>query len=395
VTISFDKARSRWKFDFWHKGKRYQGYCLDAAGEPVTSKSAARQAEGVEKRRAVIAPKVADPRDVTLGQIVAVMQTRWQRDATWEDKKRQAREIVRYFGASTAMREITSDRIRAYTDFGLAQPLRIWTGGPGRDRDDEKTQALWKETGRTRSPATVNRYLSLLRQIIGQAAGMRDPHGRPVLDIVPQIKELPELKRRARPTPEPVLETVLEKLPPHAREAVILTLYFGFRKGEVFTLETPQADFTANGIWLSAEDVKDKEDAFLPGSPEAMAFLRQLVEQAKARGTRRLISYRRHPDSKKPGTWKPIAGARSAWKRVMDDVEKETGRRYRWHDLRAAFITHIALTSGPVAAQRMARHSDYETTQAYVEVADSIRRGAATDAARRPALKLIGAKKSP
>ena len=47
MTVSFDKARSRWKFDFWHKGKRFQGYCLDAAGEPVTSKSSARQAEGV------------------------------------------------------------------------------------------------------------------------------------------------------------------------------------------------------------------------------------------------------------------------------------------------------------------------------------------------------------
>ena len=340
-------------------------------------------------------PKVADPRDVTLGQVVAVMQTRWQREATWEDKKRQAREIVRFFGSTTAMRDITADRIHAYTDFGLAQALRVWTGGPGKDRDETELQTLWKDTGKTRSPATVNRYLSLLRQIIGRAAEMRDVDGQAVLDFVPQIKELPELRRRARPTPEPVLETVMAKLPPHAREAVILTLFFGFRASEVFTLEIPQVDFTANGVWLAAEDVKDREDAFLPGSPQAMSVLLQLVDQAKERGVRRLITYRRHPNSIKPGKWKPIAGARSAWKRVMDDVEKETGRRYRWHDLRAAFITHIALTSGPVAAQRMARHSDYETTQAYVEVADTIRRGAATDAAARPALKLIGAKKSP
>jgi integrase len=397
VTVSFNKDRQRWMFDFQHKGKRHQGYCLDANREPVASKSAAKQAEGVEKRKAAIGPKVADPREVTLGQVVAVMQTRWQREATWEDKKRQAREIIRYFGSATAMREITADRIRAYTDFGLAQTLKVWTGGPGhdRDRDEEELHTLWKDTGRTRSPATVNRYLSLLRQIIGQAAAMRDTDGRTVLDFVPQIKELPELKRRARPTPEPVLETVIGKLPPHAGEAVILTLFFGFRASEVFTLEIPQVDFTANGVWLAAEDVKDREDAFLPGSSEAMAFLRQLVEQAKERGVRRPITYRRHPNSKKSGEWRPIAGARSAWKRVMDDVEKETGRRYRWHDLRAAFITHIALTSGPVAAQRMARHSNYETTQAYVEVADKIRRGAATDAAARPALKLIGAKKSP
>lgn len=395
MTVHFNSNRNRWTFDFQYQGKRFQGYCLDATGSAVTSKSAARQAEGVAKRRAAMAPKVADPRDVTLAQVVAELQTRWVKEASWPDKQRQAREIVAFFGPATAMREIDQDRLRAYTDFALAQPVKVWIGGPGKDREDDALRSFWKDTGRTRGPATVNRYLSLVRQILGRAGEMRDMDGKPVLDFLPQVKELAELKRRARPAPEPVLAIALDKLPPHARDAVILTLYFGFRKGEVFGLEIPQVDFTANGIWLAAEDVKDSEDAFLPGAPAAMAYLRQLVEQAQARGVRRLITYRRHPNSKKPGTWKPIAGARTAWKRVMDEIEKETGRRYRWHDLRAAYITHVALTAGPVAAQRLARHSDYETTRAYIEVADDVMRGGAKSAAKRPALKLIGAKKSP
>jgi integrase len=394
VTVHFNKARACWVYDFRLGGRRYQGYCVGAGGASVTSKSAARQAEGVAKRRAAMAPKIADPREVVLAQVVAEMQTRWIKEASWTDKQRHARELVTYFGPATAMRDINQDRIRAYTDFALAQPVQIWIGGPGKDREDDALRALWKRTGKTRGPATVNRYLSLLRQIIRRAGEMRDADGRPVLDFIPPVKELAEMKRRARPAPEPVLELALDKLPPHARDAVILTLYFGFRKSEVFTLEIPQVDFTANGIWLAAEDVKDSEDAFLPGAPPAMTFLRQLVDQAVARGTRRLITYRRHPNSKKPGTWKPIAGARTVWKRVMDEIEAETGRRYRWHDLRAAFITHVALTAGPVAAQRMARHSDYETTRAYIEVADDVRRGAATSAAARPVLKLIGQKKS-
>jgi integrase len=393
VTVYFNKARDRWMFEFWQRRQRHRGYCLDAAGAPVTSKNAALQAEGVAKRAASMSRKTVDPHTVTIGQVVAVLQVRWKTEATWSDKKRQAREIVKFFGASRSMREIDADRIRAYTDFAMAQPIKIWTAGPG--ADEEAPASAWKSSGRIRSAATVNRYLSLLRQIIGRAAEMRDGAGRLVLEDPPAVKDLPELKRRARPVPEPVLEIALDMLPPHARDALVLTLYFGFRKSEVFQLQIHQVDFVANGIWLAAEDVKDREDAFLPGAPPAMAFLRRLVDQAQARGATRLITYRRHPDAKAPGKWKPVAGSRTAWKRVMDHIQAQTGRRYRWHDVRAAFITHVALTSGPVAAQRMARHSDYETTQAYVEVADKIRRGAATDAAARPALRLVNGTKVP
>lgn len=394
MTVFLNKQRGRWSYDFWFQGQRFQGYCLDAKGEPVTSKSAARQAEGVAKRRAAMAPKVADPREMTIGQVVASLQPRWMRSATWPDRQRQAREIVAFFGSRTPMREIGA-RVNDYIEFSLSQRVRVWMGGPGKDRDDESLRELWKDTGRTRSAATTNRHLSLLRQIVGRAAQMRDLSGKPVLDFVPQIKELPELKRRARPAPEPVLEKALQSLPPHGREAVTLTLYFGLRKGECFGLEISQVDFTANGIWLRAEDVKDNEDAFLPGAPDAMEYLRQLVEQAKERGESRLITYRRHPNSEKPGKWKPIAGARTAWKRVMDQIEKETGRRYRWHDLRAAFITHVAVNSGAMAAQRLARHSDFKTTQGYIDVADDVMRGGADEAAKRPALKVITAKRSP
>jgi site-specific recombinase XerC len=69
-------------------------------------------------------------------------------------------------------------------------------------------------------------------------------------------------------------------------------------------------------------------------------------------------------------------------------------KRWRWHDVRAAYITHVAMTSGPLAAQKLARHSDFSTTQAYIEVADEVMRGAADRASQRPALALIAGKKS-
>jgi site-specific recombinase XerC len=70
----------------------------------------------------------------------------------------------------------------------------------------------------------------------------------------------------------------------------------------------------------------------------------------------------------------------------MKKIEAEFGARWRWHDLRAAFLTHIAMTSGPLAAQALARHSDFDTTRAYIKVADEMMRLAADRASERPAL---------
>jgi hypothetical protein len=58
---------------------------------------------------------------------------------------------------------------------------------------------------------------------------------------------------------------------------------------------------------------------------------------------------------------------------IMKAIEKKYGRRFRWHDLRAAFITHVAKTSGGIAAQALARHSDFGTTQAYIEIVGDLK----------------------
>jgi hypothetical protein len=78
----------------------------------------------------------------------------------------------------------------------------------------------------------------------------------------------------------------------------------------------------------------------------------------------------------------------------MDAVEKKFGRRYRLHDVWASFITQMAKTVGPVAAQHLARHADFATTQAYIEVSDTDMREGANRAAdqvasKRPSQKFL------
>jgi hypothetical protein len=265
VTVHFNAKRNRWTYDFRLRGERHQGYCLDAAGQPVASKSAAKQAEGVARRLADIAPKLARAQEITLAQVIADLQPTWMREREWENKKRNAREIVQFFGPATAMVSIDAGQINRYIEFCSTRSIMVWRGGRSIDKDDEGAEFYWKDTGKIRSPATVNRRLAVLRMILTRATQMRDPlTNEPVIARVPVFADLKEPKRRARPTPEPVMQRLMEILPLHAIDALVITLYFGFRSSEAFGLEEVNCDWQSQGVRLFAEDVKDAEDVFLP-----------------------------------------------------------------------------------------------------------------------------------
>jgi len=397
MTVYLNRQRGRWSFDFEKNGERYSGYCVDAQGHPVTSRRAALAAEAVEKQKAETKPKIPRAADLTIAQVVDDLTPGWEAEPNWANNSIYIREVMAYFGPARAVASISDANIDDYITFALKQPVMIWIGGSKRKRTDAGAAKFWKPSGRTRKPSTVNRYLPMLRAIFARAYKVRDPitNERAIAEL-PKIADLDEPKRKARPIPDGVLEFVMKNLPQHAREALIATLLFGFRKTEIFQLEIPDLDFEMSGVWLSHEHVKDNEDAFLPGSPEAMAFMQQLVDQARARGVTRLITWqriRKSPDAQAMEPWRNVFRPKRTWATVMKKVEQAFGRRYRWHDIRAAYISYVANTSGQLAAQKLARHSDYRTTEAYVLVQDALLRKAARRASSRPALALLNEEK--
>lgn len=389
MTVYYNPKRERWLFDFEYRGKRFAGYCLDQDGAPVTSKKAALQAEAIERRRASIDGKIARPNEVSIAQVAASLIPKWKGKDDWQNKQRYLREVLDYFGRETAIASISEAKAADLPDYLLKQPMLIWIGGSNRKRDDPDAAEFWKPSTKPRSAATVNRYLPVARMIFDRAHKMRDELNRRIIEIIPEIKDLQELKRKPRPIPDKVTIDIAAIAPAHIIEAATATLFFGFRRAEIFSATIEQVDFELGGIWLDAEDTKDSEDAFMPGAPEAMEFMRNLVDQAKARGVKHLITWRRYhkdPEAQEREPWVPIKRPKRAWSRIMKAIEKKHGRRFRWHDLRAAYITQVARTSGGIAAQALARHSDFATTQAYIEIADEDRRAAAAKAANRPAL---------
>jgi integrase len=388
MTVFFDKKRGRWRYDFELAGARYARECLNQAGSPVTSRRAALTVEAEAKRTARLSGVTPRSADLTLAQVFDDLSETWQKQPGWPDRRRMLRELLKFFGPATAMRDIDGARIQDYIAFALRQPLRVWIGGPTK-KDGEDNWAS-HPSGRTRGSATVNRYLPLLRAAFRRAYLSRDPVTRErAVEDVPPIPKLMELKRKARPVPDDALMDLMKTLPAHVVEALKVTLFFGFRRNEAFSLTIGQVDFAAGGIRLEAKNVKNRTDAFLPGSRHAMQFMAQLVDQARDRGIRHLIAWPGLVTDEKKiamAKWRPIKSPKSSWTRAMAEIEKKYGRRCRWHDIRAAYITQVALTSGAIAAQKLARHSDFKTTAGYVDVADDVMRAAAEKASERMAL---------
>lgn len=399
MTVYFDKARGKWLYDFWRRGVRYRAYCKDASGNCATSKRTAEEAEKVEQHKVALAPKLPTAAGLTLATVVADLTPLWKREANWTNKRVYLREIVAHFGADRTVGSISEADIDDYIAFALSRPILIWTGGASRDRAEPNYQRYWKPAGRSRSAATVNRYLAVLRALFKRAHKVRDPitNERAIAEL-PEIVDLSEPKRKARPMPDGVFTSVIGMLPQHVREAAIASLLFGFRRSEIYRLKITDLDFELGGVWLSHDEVKDDEDSFLPGSPDAMAFMRGLVDQARARDMTRVISWRRprtNPHDQEAEPWREVESPKRAWKTAMKKILIAFGRKYRWHDIRAAYISHVAVTSGGPAAKRLARHSDYRTTEGYILVEDDILRRAAEGASARPALALLKGGKSP
>ncbi len=279
------------------------------------------------------------------------------------------------------MRDIDQARVDDYVSFCRTQKIKAWRGGPHRDPDAPKYDRFWVTTEKTRAIATCELYLGTLKQIIARAAAHSNPEtGRPSRDNLPKVPQLRRPKRKARPMPDDVATTVMAIMPAHIIDAMMLTAFFGFRRAEVFTLHRHNIDWQAQGIRLFAEDVKDREDVFLPASQFAMGWLWCLDLEAERRGTRRLITWQRRykdPEAYRDAPAFEMKAPRSTWRRAQALMRSKYGRSWRWHDLRAAFITHVAINSGGVMAQTLARHSDPTTTQGYIEVADELRRLAA------------------
>ena len=400
MTVFFDARQNCWVYDFREGGKRFNRRAKNPDGTPAQSKRQAQAAEDAARVAARLDQRhaLARPGEYTLAQAVAARAAEAKHLRSWRDARIELAEILQFFGAATPIADV-ADRWRDYRNWARAQTVKIWIGGPAKKSQTHADASLWRDTGRVRAPARVNRCLAQLSAVLRLAHATRGADRRPLLDFMPAIEPLPVERRDPNPVPRDVLARIEADpaTPDHLWQAAALVRLFGFRLDEVFSATADRIDRDNRGYRLTAAGSKSKRDDWLPANDEAMQLLEWLAllaaERAETDGkeadTTHLIVYRATPEA--PA--RAIKNPRRAWRTALKRLGLEGV--YRFHDLRASYVTAIAHVASSAVTQRLARHASAATTARYTRIADSAARAAVEQMGRGPTQSPDAVSRSP
>jgi integrase len=394
MSIWYDKPRNRWRYDFKSGGQRFAGMAIDpVTGKPAVTKTEAKLIINALRVHAAREGKhTAMPRSgaFTLAMAMGEVLQRVGGKGDELQYKKYVREFLDFYGPATPIVSITKARIQDYIDWALKQKINIYIGGPRKQKSDNRKL---RAGSRMRSANTVKRHLNALRKAFEIAHSLTAPGAQqPYLPRIPEFPSIPTVKRMARPPDEMLLARMMEEAPQHLRDAIAICVLMGFRKAELFGLQSSHVDLDKCGVWLDGEKTKGRRDEFVPANEAAMQILRRLVKEADAQRQKHLILY--YPPKRKSDGYQPpphpIKDARSAWRRLCKKFNVKG--QHRFHDLRAAYITALAHHAPARVVQELARHKSMTTTQGYIRIADSAQRLAVEAIGKdRPMLRLISA----
>ena len=232
------------------------------------------------------------------------------------------------------------------------------------------------------SAANRNRYLALLRGCL-RLAHLKHQW----IDSVPKVFMYEEPKERVRWLTADEVTRLLDAVPDHLRDMVVLSLATGLRQKNVVKLRWSQVDMTRKVLMFTADDMKGKKALTIPLSDAALdAIRRQTGKHEEFVFTRK---------------GKPVLKANSeSWRKSLAKVGIED---FRWHDLRHTWATtmvqngvpegviqSLGAWETPAMVKKYAHHSA-ESTRPYVGVADTVLAGArftSQQAANQP-LRLV------
>lgn len=245
-------------------------------------------------------------------------------------------------------------------------------------QDIEYTQleALKTKLLAGRKPATVNRYVAVLRRLCNLAVRAGDIPANP-LDPVEDIPERNTRNRILRPEEE---ERLLPELNQDGQDIVCLALWTGARRESIFALEQDRVDLSRGTITY-----RDKN-----GSLHTV----YLAEPALDILRRRLEAENRwvFPSRKNPATHRCArAWSRFQWRPAL----KRAGiRDLVFHDLKHTFVSrHLEQGTDVKTVQELVNHKTLSmTAQRYASLSPAhLRREAQNIVARRTAtLEIVG-----
>jgi len=195
-----------------------------------------------------------------------------------------------------------------------------WNGWPLTAIDRMAIQQLAQQKLAEALPATVNRYLALIRAILRRACREWE-----WIERVPYVRLFPERARRVSwITPEQA-RRLLDELPQHQRDLVLFALSTGLRQSNVLGLRWDQVDLRRLVVWFYGDQVKNGEDLLVSLNDTALDVLR------RRRGL--------HPVYVFSWRGKRLKSANTrAWKLALARAGIEN---FRWHDLRHTWASWL------------------------------------------------------
>lgn len=168
------------------------------------------------------------------------------------------------------------------------------------------------------APATVNRYMALVRAILRRAC-----HDWEWIDRVPKVGMLRVGEGRIRALSRDEYARLLAELPEHLRDMAQFSVATGLRQSNVTRLRWDQVSMERRHLWVSAHDHKNGRAHAVPLNQLALDVL-----------GRRAGS---HPTHVFTYEGKPITQVSTkAWRNALQRAGIED---FRWHDLRHTFAT--------------------------------------------------------
>lgn len=246
-----------------------------------------------------------------------------------------------------------------------------WNSKPLNEIDRETIQNLVKQKATTAKPATVNRYLALIRAILRRAA-----YEWQWIDKPPHIRLFHEPSRRVRWLKPEQAKELIQELPEHQRHPMIFALATGLRAGNVLKLTWDQIDLKRRVCWFYADQTKNSEDISVSLNDNAMAILYARLNIHKDY----VFTYQGN-EIKRLTT--------RAWYKAL---KRANIKNFRWHDLRHTWASWLVQEGVPLyALQEMGGWKTASMVRKYAHLspAHNLRYAQSIDSALSSATGLI------
>lgn len=198
-------------------------------------------------------------------------------------------------------------------------------------------------------PATVNRYMALVRAILRRACFDWE-----WLDRVPKVGQLRDKGARIRSLTHDEFIKLLAQLPDHLRDMAIFSVATGLRQSNVTRLQWRQVSIERRHLWVSADQHKNGKAHSVPLNEAALLVL----EKRKGDHPTHVFTYEGNPI---------VQVNTKAWRNALKRAGIDD---FRWHDLRHTFATWHREAGTPThELQRLGGWKTLEMVERYAHVA--------------------------